>query len=422
MTVSLVTNISRPISSALSQAFAMDTVGKLDAYGKLGAWSTQSLFKASEQGVFFDPSDLSTMFQDATGTTPVTADGQPVGLILDKSKGLVLGSTLNSNSSFDSGMSSWSAMANGTVDTSVSGQVTVSQTSTGATTFSYQAITTTVGKSYKCTFVAKGVSGNVELFIGVLDGSSKVDLPDVDTGQPQTVSLIFTASTTNPELRFGLSAYNTSGAVVTLYSATIQELLGNHASQATAAARPLYKTDGTYHWLQFDGVDDSLSTAAIDFTGTDKMSVFAGVYRNGNGVIVETGVNRTGVGAFGVRAITSELDSGFNINGFGYKESTNLPDAPQTEVVYAPFDGALFGYTGIGTIRVNGSNTTMTPGSGAGNSSAGYFGNHQLRVGSYSGGGYFNGNTYPLIVVGKQCAPEEIDQTEAWVNGKTGAF
>lgn len=36
-------------------------------------------------GVWYDPSDLSTMFQDSAGTTPVTAVGQPVGKILDKS-------------------------------------------------------------------------------------------------------------------------------------------------------------------------------------------------------------------------------------------------------------------------------------------------------------------------------------------------
>lgn len=32
-----------------------------------------------------DPSDLSTLFQDAAGTVPVTAPGQPVALMLDKS-------------------------------------------------------------------------------------------------------------------------------------------------------------------------------------------------------------------------------------------------------------------------------------------------------------------------------------------------
>lgn len=44
-----------------------------------------SLFAAGEQGVWYDPSDLSTLFQDAAGTIPVTAAGQPVGLMRDKS-------------------------------------------------------------------------------------------------------------------------------------------------------------------------------------------------------------------------------------------------------------------------------------------------------------------------------------------------
>lgn len=43
------------------------------------------LFAKGEQGAWFDPSDLSTLYQDAAGTTPVTAVGQPVGKILDKS-------------------------------------------------------------------------------------------------------------------------------------------------------------------------------------------------------------------------------------------------------------------------------------------------------------------------------------------------
>lgn len=36
------------------------------------------------QGSWYDPSDLSTLFQDAAGTVPVTADGDPVGLMRDK--------------------------------------------------------------------------------------------------------------------------------------------------------------------------------------------------------------------------------------------------------------------------------------------------------------------------------------------------
>lgn len=54
------------------------------AFGALAA-AIRSLFANNEKGVWYDPSDFSTMFQDAAGTTPVTAVGQPVGCILDKS-------------------------------------------------------------------------------------------------------------------------------------------------------------------------------------------------------------------------------------------------------------------------------------------------------------------------------------------------
>ena len=45
----------------------------------------QSLFANNEQGFFYDPNDLSTMYQDAAGTVPVPAAGQHVGRVLDKS-------------------------------------------------------------------------------------------------------------------------------------------------------------------------------------------------------------------------------------------------------------------------------------------------------------------------------------------------
>jgi hypothetical protein len=47
-----------------------------------------SLFAAAEKGVWYDPSDLTTLYQSGTRGAPgaaVTADGDPVGLMLDKS-------------------------------------------------------------------------------------------------------------------------------------------------------------------------------------------------------------------------------------------------------------------------------------------------------------------------------------------------
>jgi hypothetical protein len=54
-------------------------------YDNEAGFSPSSLFSSSQPGVWFDPSDLTTLFQDSAGTTPVTEAGQPVGRVLDKS-------------------------------------------------------------------------------------------------------------------------------------------------------------------------------------------------------------------------------------------------------------------------------------------------------------------------------------------------
>lgn len=49
------------------------------------AFSPSSLFGGGEFGGWYDPSDLSTLWQDTAGTTAVTTDGQTVARIDDKS-------------------------------------------------------------------------------------------------------------------------------------------------------------------------------------------------------------------------------------------------------------------------------------------------------------------------------------------------
>ena len=49
-------------------------------------WTPQEIFRTGNVlGAWYDPSDLSTLFQDAAGNVPVTASGQQVGRMLDKS-------------------------------------------------------------------------------------------------------------------------------------------------------------------------------------------------------------------------------------------------------------------------------------------------------------------------------------------------
>lgn len=45
----------------------------------------QSLFRPGDQGFWFDPSDMTSLSQDAAGTVSVTAFGQPVGRVQDRS-------------------------------------------------------------------------------------------------------------------------------------------------------------------------------------------------------------------------------------------------------------------------------------------------------------------------------------------------
>lgn len=77
------------------------------------AWSPTSLFAASAPGAWYDPSDLSTMFQDAAGATPVYMPGQgqidpPVGLLLDKRLGMARGPERLVNGDFSAGAANWS--------------------------------------------------------------------------------------------------------------------------------------------------------------------------------------------------------------------------------------------------------------------------------------------------------------------------
>ena len=48
-------------------------------------WSPALLFSAGEPGGWYDPSDLTTLFQDTAGTVPVTAAGQAIARVNDKS-------------------------------------------------------------------------------------------------------------------------------------------------------------------------------------------------------------------------------------------------------------------------------------------------------------------------------------------------
>lgn len=77
--------IKTPLSTVIGGAFWTPSATILGGTSKTFDQIVKSIFANNEQGFFYDPNDLSTMFQDSAGTVPVTGVGQPVGRVLDKS-------------------------------------------------------------------------------------------------------------------------------------------------------------------------------------------------------------------------------------------------------------------------------------------------------------------------------------------------
>jgi len=197
---------------------------------------------------------------------------------------------------------------------------------------------------------------------------------------------------------------------------------GNHASQATAAARPLYKTDGTYHWLQFDGVDDSLSTAAIDFTMTDSMSVFAGFYKAsdaGTGILVELSSNsNTNNGVFALIGPSASGGSDLLYRSKGTVNSSTTITSVLSSVKYVSANMSKIS-TDLFEMRLNGvSRQSLATDQGSGN-----YGNYIMYIGMRgSASAAFIGNLYPLIIRGALSDAQQITDVETWINRKTGAY
>ncbi|MFX9324866.1 hypothetical protein ABTP01_16430 [Acinetobacter baumannii] len=77
--------IKTPLSTVLGGAFWTPEATVINGAKLSFEIVMKKLFTNGEQGFWYDPNDMGTMFRDAAGAVPVTAVGQPVGLIRDKS-------------------------------------------------------------------------------------------------------------------------------------------------------------------------------------------------------------------------------------------------------------------------------------------------------------------------------------------------
>ena len=377
-----------------------------------------SLFSKNEQGVWYDPSDFSTMLQNAAGTTPVTAVEQPVGLILDKSNGLVLGPELVTNGDFSQGTTGWTPLAGS--QAAENGELVLTNPAGGAA-ITYQAVSTQAGKTYRVVAtMRRGTVVSCRLRVGINAGDSSLGAVESVATQNETLILHFSASTSASYIRLILPAM-TGDETGYFDNISVRELPGNHAKQATTTSRPTLQQDSSgKYYLSFDGVDDYLSTGAIDFTGTAKMTVLAGVRKlsdAANGVVIESSTDAgANNGAFEISApFFPGTNYSFRSGGTVRVISIATKAAPTTDVVSGVND--ISGDNAI--LRINGAQAAInTADQGTGN-----YGNYPLYIGRRGGTSLpFNGRLYGLVIRGALSSTGEIQGSESYMNLHTGAY
>ena len=446
----------------------------------------RELFASGEQGLWLDPSQMSTLYQDSNGVTPCTAAGDPVGLILDQSRGGLsqIGADLVTNGTFASD-TVWTKGANWTIGSGVATKTG------GAANNLTQTITSTAGLWYRITIDVTRTAGTLTVSLGtsgttraisadgsytfyILAGSSTQTLtlagdsafagtvdnvtarlvpgnhayqttsgsrpllartPDggrrnLLTGTDAMATQSLTVLAVQHTLSFqgtgtvALSEALTSGLLVGTGAANIVSLTFTPtagsltltvtgtvqlAQLETGASRTAYQKVGLTSdvtesgkrdcWgLLFDGSDDFLQTASVDFSATDKMTVMAGVRKSSDaaaGMIVELG-SSSAAGSFSFLAPNSVSPNGdyyFRSRGTGSSNATSAKSAPTTDVLSGI--GDISG--DISSLRINGAvAATSTADQGTGN-----YTNNALYIGSRGGSSLrFNGIIYSLIIRG----------------------
>ena len=382
-------------------------------------FTVSALFMNSERGVYYDPSDLNTLFQDAAGTVPVTAPGQPVGLVLDKSgRGNhasqptaaarpTLGrhpkggrrNLLTQTENFADAV--WSRM-----NTTIAQKVTAPDGTNTADTVVFDG--TAVARIERAFSVSSPVtysiwlrvaSGTASVLIGTRVANA-VEVTVTDTWQRFTMSASDSAFL---RIRcdvavtvFVWGAQVELGTVVTPYQKVTDQF------DVTEAGVP----DAWY--LHFNGVNQFLSTPAINFTNSDEMMIVTGVQKlaDTTQIVAELSAN------VGTNAGSSYLL--WNSTGtIAFASRGSAVASAISEAVRAPLSRVITGLGKISsdsaTIRLDGIQAAQN----VADQGTGNYGNYPLYIGARDGTSlWFNGHLYGLVVRGKLPTEAELTATE----------
>lgn len=347
-----------------------------------GSFSPADLFANDEAGGFFNPYNISTMYQDSSATTPVTAADQRIGLISSEINGLTFGGDTVTNGDFSGGSTGWTLSG-----TEIAGGQAV-WSSDNIDTFILQAGVFEVGKRYrvKVTVDSYG-AGDLEIRFG---GST------TDTALNITGAGVYYASGVATGTAILVLAEG-NGTTISVGSVEVEEMQGLFLYQETESFKPRYRETGALRHISFDDTDESFKSMPLS-PAADKMQFFAAVRKRSNtptALLAEYSENGSSTnGGFYVGAPGGASTQDYAVvsrgtsNGF---VTSGVVSAPTTNVITALADISGDSLA----LRVDGAEEDTS----ASDMGTGNFGDHVLYIGARTGSSlFFTGDIYGFML------------------------
>jgi hypothetical protein len=268
--------------------------------------------------------------------------------------------------------------------------------------YAYKNFTTVVGRVYLIKWKAYTGTAGPYFSAGVDSGAGKSYVSNRTT----TGEAYFTATSTTAGVFIQV---NDATASLTYAEFDDIEVIDASADAVTAP-----------YGLQYDGIDDFLRTASVDFTATDKMAVVMGVRKLSDaaqGIAVElsadTGSNN---GSF-----RFTFPGGAGAATYAWLCKGTVASSLTASGYIAPITNVVSGIADIAgdscLLRVNGVQVNQsTSDQGTGN-----FGNYALFFGRRGGTSIpYNGLDFGGVCIGKTLTATQLANVEKWVAIRTG--
>ena len=444
----------------------------------------QRIFEDGTQGVLYDPTDFTTLFQDSAGTTPVTALEQPVGLMLDKSGRsnhayAVLPANRPTLTARYNMLTSTAALANQDVSITVAGTHTVNFVGTGElrctvplsqTSRPWRGMTTLGADVYACVyngdiykqtggvgnFIALSQTSRLWYGMTTLGSDVYVSVNDGDIykqtgGVGNFIALSQTSRAWRGITTLGSDVYasvygediykmsfhaagsssvsipavgtvrvSVTGSVTSADLRTSNDGVGLPTYQRVTSSTD-YDAAGFPPRLYYNGTNSYLMTNNIDFSATDKMFVCVGVRKLSDvSKRIVVELSNTDASNNGTFAMTAPNAASTT---YAYESKGTSLVNTSASTYASPSTNVLTGVSQISTPATTlRINGTQVATSGV-TQGSGNYGTFPLYIGARVVDSlYFSGYMGPMVIAGKALTDMQVTDTEKWINSKMKVY